>query len=62
MANATLSPKELADLLARLEDAQRMMDAVRNQLIQAMAARHKPPSNPPSNARRRREAATRARR
>jgi hypothetical protein len=59
MANATLSPKELADLLARLEDAQRMMDAVRNQLIQAMAARHKPP---PSNARRRREVATRARR
>jgi hypothetical protein len=43
MANATLSPKELADLLARLEDAQRMMDAVRNQLIRAMAARHKPP-------------------
>jgi hypothetical protein len=58
MANATLSPKELADLLARLDDAQRMMDAVRNQLIQAMAARHKPPSN----ARRRREVATRVRR
>jgi len=57
MANATLSPKELADLLARLEDAQRMMDAVRNQLIRAMAARHKPPSN----ARPRRDA-TRARR
>jgi len=52
MANATLSPKELADLLARLDDAQRMMDAVRNQLIRAMAARHKPPSN----ARPRREA------
>ena len=45
MANATLSPKELADLLARLDDAQRMMDAVRNQLIRAMAARRKPPSN-----------------
>jgi hypothetical protein len=45
MANATLSPKELAHLLARLDDAQRMMDAVRNQLIRAMAARHKPPSN-----------------
>jgi hypothetical protein len=45
MANATLSPKELADLLARLDDAQRMMDAVRNQLIRAMAARHKPPGN-----------------
>jgi hypothetical protein len=57
MANATLSPKQLADLLARLEDAQRMMDAVRNQLILAMAARRKPPSN----ARPRREA-TRARR
>jgi hypothetical protein len=57
MANATLSPKELADLLARLDDAQRMMDAVRDQLIRAMAARHKPPSN----ARPRREA-TRARR
>jgi hypothetical protein len=42
MANATLSPKELADLLARLDDAQRMMDAVRNQLIQAMAARRTP--------------------
>ena len=57
MANATLSPKELADLLARLDDAQRMMDAVRDQLIRAMAARHKPPLN----ARPRREA-TRARR
>jgi hypothetical protein len=44
MANATLSPKELADLLARLDDAQKMMDAVRNQLIRAMAARRKPPA------------------
>jgi hypothetical protein len=43
MANATLSPKELADLLARLDDAQRLMDAVRNQLIRAMAARRTPP-------------------
>jgi hypothetical protein len=43
MANATLSPKELAELLARLDDAQRMMDAVRNQLIRAMAARRTPP-------------------
>jgi hypothetical protein len=43
MANATLSPKELADLLARLDDAQRMMDAVRDQLIRAMAARRTPP-------------------
>jgi hypothetical protein len=42
MADATLSPKELADLLARLDDAQRMMDAVRNQLITAMAARRTP--------------------
>jgi len=43
MANATLSPKELANLLARLDDAQRMMDDVRNQLIRAMAARRRPP-------------------
>jgi hypothetical protein len=43
MANATLSPKELADLLARLDDAQRMMNAVRDQLIRAMAARRNPP-------------------
>jgi hypothetical protein len=43
MANATLSPKELSDLLARLDDAQRMMNAVRDQLIRAMAARRKPP-------------------
>jgi hypothetical protein len=43
MANATLSPKELAGLLARLDDAQRMMNAVRDQLIRAMAARRKPP-------------------
>ena len=39
MANATLSPKELANLLARLDDAQKMMNDVRNQLIKAMAAR-----------------------
>jgi hypothetical protein len=45
MANATLSPKELAGLLARLDDAQRMMNAVRDQLIRAMAARRKPPLN-----------------
>jgi hypothetical protein len=43
MANATLSPKELADLLARLDDAQRLMNAVRNQLITAMAARRTAP-------------------
>jgi len=43
MANATLSPKDLAHLLARLDDAQRMMDDVRNQLIRAMAARRRPP-------------------
>jgi hypothetical protein len=43
MANATLSPKELANLLARLDDAQRMMNDVRNQLIRAMAARRRPP-------------------
>jgi hypothetical protein len=47
MANATLSPKELADLLARLDDAQRMMDAVRDQLIRAMAARSRPPEARP---------------
>jgi len=45
MANATLSPKELADLLARLDNAQRMMNGVRDQLIKAMAARHRPPAN-----------------
>jgi hypothetical protein len=45
MANATLSPKELANLLARLDDAQKMMDDVRNQLIRAMAARRGVPIN-----------------
>jgi hypothetical protein len=45
MANATLSPKELANLLARLDDAQRMMNDVRSQLIRAMAARRRPPMN-----------------
>jgi hypothetical protein len=43
MANATLTPKELANLLARLDDAQKMMDDVRNQLIRAMAARRRVP-------------------
>jgi hypothetical protein len=43
MANATLSPRELADLLARLDEAQRIVEAVRAQLIQAMAARRRPP-------------------
>jgi len=47
MANATLSPKELANLLARLDDAQKMMDAVRNQLIRAMAARRRSPVDKP---------------
>jgi hypothetical protein len=41
MADATLSPRELANLLSRLDDAQRMMDAVREQVIRAMAARRK---------------------
>jgi hypothetical protein len=46
MANATLSPKELANLLARLDDAQRMMNDVRSQLIRAMAARRRTPVEP----------------
>jgi hypothetical protein len=44
MANATLSPKQLAALLAQLDNAQRLMDAVREQLIQAMAARRRSPT------------------
>jgi hypothetical protein len=44
MANATLSPKELAGLLARLDDAQRVVEAMRDQLIRAMAARRRPPT------------------
>jgi hypothetical protein len=42
MANATLSPKELAHLLARLDQAQRTVQAIRQQLIEAMAARRRP--------------------
>jgi hypothetical protein len=42
MANATLSPKELAGLLAQLDDAQRVVEAMRDQLIRAMAARRRP--------------------
>jgi len=41
MANATLSPKQLAAVLASLDDAQRNVTAVRDQLIQAMAARRR---------------------
>jgi len=57
MGNATLSPKELANLLSRLDDAQKMMDDVRNQLIRAMAARRRVPLDArprrtPSRARR----------
>jgi hypothetical protein len=42
MADATLSPKGLADLLARLDEAQRTVEAMREQLIRAMAARRRP--------------------
>jgi tetrahydromethanopterin S-methyltransferase subunit G len=44
MPNATLSPRELAALLARLDEAQRTVEAIRAQLIQAMAARRRPPA------------------
>jgi len=59
MANASLSPKQLAALLASLDDAQRRLAAVRDQLIQAMAARHRapPPGRPARFVRRRRAAA-----
>jgi hypothetical protein len=42
MANATLSPRQLATLLAALEDAQRIIAAMRSQLIDVMAARRRP--------------------
>jgi hypothetical protein len=41
MANASLSPRQLAVLLARLDEAQRSVMDVRAQLIQAMAARRR---------------------
>jgi hypothetical protein len=41
MANATLSPKQLATLLAFLDETQRMVLAMRAQLIDAMAARRR---------------------
>lgn len=47
MANATLSPRQLASLLARLDDAQRNINDMRDQLIQAMAARRRPSGPPP---------------
>jgi hypothetical protein len=42
MANATLSPRQLATLLACLDDAQRLMAAMRGHIIGAMAARRRP--------------------
>jgi hypothetical protein len=44
MGHATLSAKELSALLARLEKAQQTVAEIREQLIQAMAARHRPPA------------------
>jgi hypothetical protein len=41
MANATLSPKQLAALLSMLDDAERRLGAIRDELIQAMAARRR---------------------
>jgi len=42
MANASLSPKQLATMLAFLDDAQRIVAAMRGQLIGAMAERRRP--------------------
>jgi len=39
MANASLSPKQLATLLAWLDEAQRLIRAMREELIGAMADR-----------------------
>jgi hypothetical protein len=44
MANATLSPKQLAALLSMLDDAQRRISSIRQELIQAMAARRLVPT------------------
>ena len=41
MADATLSPKQLATLLARLDEAQRAVNAMRDDLITAMAERRR---------------------
>ncbi|MBI2186213.1 MAG: hypothetical protein HYU37_03695 [Acidobacteria bacterium] len=46
MANATLSPKQLAALLSMLDDAQHRLASVRAELIQAMAARRRAPPRP----------------
>lgn len=43
MANASLSPKQLAALLSMLDDAQRRIRAARDELINAMAARRRAP-------------------
>jgi hypothetical protein len=42
MANATLSPKQLSTLLASLDEAQRIVLSMRDQLIGVMAARRRP--------------------
>jgi hypothetical protein len=48
MANATLSPKQLAALLSMLDDAQRRIASVREEVILAMASRRR---TRPSSAR-----------
>jgi hypothetical protein len=53
MANASLSPKQLATMLAFLDDAQRIVSAMRGQLIGAMAARRRPDTKRASTPRRR---------
>jgi hypothetical protein len=42
MADAKLSPRELADLLDKLDDVVRSVEAMRQRLILAMAARRRP--------------------
>jgi hypothetical protein len=54
MANAKLSPKELADLLDKLDEAQQKVESARDQLIRAMAARRRPRAEIQRNIRARR--------
>jgi hypothetical protein len=45
MADVNLSPRQLAGLLDKVDDALKTVSAVREELIRAMAARRRPPSS-----------------
>jgi hypothetical protein len=52
MADAKLSPRELADLLDRLDEVKRSVEAMRHRLIVAMADRRLPKAKAATRAKR----------